>query len=283
MTPGFRYHVTTIAAIFLALGVGIVIGSSFVQSQIVDRQTKRLEALGQQFNREIEPLRASNNQYGAFIEAITPLIIANRLAGIRVALIQTGDYPETVRTVREILERAGAHVESETVIAKDFTNKAVDHLPEIVRSIAAKTPPPADAAGLLSVLAEALGKPGRQNEVEALAVADLVETSGDYSRPVSFVVLIGGAELKRGSRAETVDLPLINVLKPLVNTVIAVEPAAAEVSYIEALRGADIPTVDNADSDIGRISVVLALQGTAGDYGIKQTARGGALPQPAQR
>ncbi len=283
MTPGFRYHVTTIAAIFLALGVGIIIGSSFVQSQIVDRQTRRLEALGKQFNQEVEPLRDSNKQYAAFVEAITPLIITSKLAGIRVALIQTGDYPETLRSVRETLERAGAQVESETVIPSDFTVKATDQLPAIVRALGIRTAQPKNPEDLLSTLAEAFGQPGRQDDVEALVSSKLIETSGDYSRPVSFAILVGGATMKGGSRAESIDLPLVHALKPMVSTVIVVESVDAEVSYIAALRGADIPTVDNADTDIGRIAVVLALQGPAGDYGVKQTARSGALPHPARR
>src|SRR5438874_6213158 len=95
MAPGFRYHVVTIAAIFLALGVGIVIGSSFVQSPIVDRLTRQLGSLNEQFKRDVVPLQESNRQYASFVDAITPLMLAGKLAGVRVALIQTGDYPET--------------------------------------------------------------------------------------------------------------------------------------------------------------------------------------------
>jgi hypothetical protein len=279
MNPGFRYHVTTLAAIFLALGVGIMIGSSFVQSQIVERQTARLEELGNQFNREIGPLRDANSSYARFLEQTASTLTDNKLAGIRVALVQTGDYPETIRIVREALESAGAQVESETVIHTQIQKPIPDAIAEIAKSL------PGDGAPerLMSMLARGLAAAGHKEDLDALAKAGLIDMSGDYSRPVSFVVLVGGATEKEGSRSDKVDLPLALALKPLINTVIAVEPLEAEISYIETIRAAGIPTVDNADTDIGRIAVIMAIQGPAGDYGVKVTARSGIVPPPASR
>ena len=283
MTPGFRYHVTTIVGIFLALAVGIMIGSSFVQTPIVEQQTKRLEELGAQFNREIAPLRESNRSYAGFIEAITPRLIANELAGIRVAIVQTGDYPETTRSVREALESAGAQVESETVLLPDFPAKAPAQISELRERLKDHEKLPKNAGDVLALLAESLGRAEHHSDVETLARVGLVETSGDYSRPVSFVVIVGGATLQAGGRAEEIDLPLIAALKPVVRTVVAAEPAEAEVSYIEALRSSGIPTVDNADTDMGKIAIVLALRAPVGDYGVKQTARSGILPALPER
>ena len=39
MSPEFRYHVASLAAVFFALGIGILIGTTFVGTRIVDRQT----------------------------------------------------------------------------------------------------------------------------------------------------------------------------------------------------------------------------------------------------
>ena len=278
MAPGFRYHVTTIAAIFLALGLGIIIGSSFVQSQIVERLTRRQEALGEEFRREIAPLRDSNRGYAQFVESIAPLITANRLAGIRVAIVQTGDYPETARSARSALEAAGAKVESATVIPANFVALVEEHRSVLSTALKEAGGQPVDAAAVLEAVAAALGQPGREDQMEALERAGVLETDGDYTRPVSFAVLVGGARESNGSRAEAIDLPFLEALKARVRTVIAVEPAEAEISYVEALRAAKIPTVDNADTDIGRVAVVLALLSPAGDYGVKQTASGGMLP-----
>ena len=283
MNPGFRYHIATITAIFFALAVGIVIGSSFVQSAIVDRHTRRLEDLGAQFNREVGPLREANRQYAAFVEQIAPALVANKLGGIRVALVQTGDYPDTVRRVRDALERAGAKVASETVIPADFLQQVEAKKASLTARLTNHEFVADGPEGVLKLLAEALGAPGHQSDVNALEGEGIVMSEGDYSRPVSFVVVVGGATAKDGIRSAEVDVPLIQELRSLVSTVIAAEPSNAEISYVESLRGAEIPTVDNAETDIGAVALVMALQGPSGDYGVKQTARSGLLPAPAAR
>src|SRR5207244_9266052 len=110
--PGFRYHVATLTGVFLALGLGIIIGITFVSSAVVDRQTKALAQLRDQYAREIEPRRIETERYARFTAALLPWVMQGKLAGKRVALVQTGDYPDAVRRVREILDNAGLTVSS---------------------------------------------------------------------------------------------------------------------------------------------------------------------------
>src|SRR5437867_402468 len=117
---GFRYHITTLASIFLALGLGVIIGSSFVQSKIVDRQTKLLSDLRTQFETKVVPVQDRNRNYGAFVRELPRVLRGTALFGSRVALIQTGDYPDTVRAIRETLEESGLLVTSVTTIDRTF-------------------------------------------------------------------------------------------------------------------------------------------------------------------
>src|SRR5437588_9305523 len=124
MIPGFRYHVITIAAIFLALGVGIIIGSSFVQSAIVDRQARALDQLRLQFTRDVLPLKDQNRRYADSVAAIGPQIVKAQCAGRRIAIVQTGDYPDVVHKLTEMFEQAGATVARTTVIDPAFIARA---------------------------------------------------------------------------------------------------------------------------------------------------------------
>src|SRR5437016_3414608 len=119
MTPGFRYHVITIAALFLMLGLGVLLGSSLVMPALVQQQTKRLEALSLQFQNEIVTLRDKNRHYGEVMELL-PSVLQSRLANSRAAIIQTGDYPSATAKVREVLEKAGVAVPSTTVVNPNF-------------------------------------------------------------------------------------------------------------------------------------------------------------------
>src|SRR5207302_7377081 len=114
-------HVVTVAAIFLALGVGILIGTSFVGSAIVQQMAHKLDDLRTQYNRDVVTSRDESRVSGDFIAAVRPFVIESRLAAMRIALVQTGDYPDTARRVRDTLEQAGGTVSSVTVVDPNFT------------------------------------------------------------------------------------------------------------------------------------------------------------------
>jgi len=278
LVPGFRYHVATIAAIFLALGVGIVIGSSFVQSAIVERQTRRLEELNARFSNQVLFEQERNQQYAGFIEALYQRL-KERLSNVRVALVQTGDYPDTVQRVREALDHAGATISCVVVIDSSFPTRAETNLTTVLPKLRDSHPNlPAEAGSLLRVLAADLARGGPESDLNALADENLIRWEGDVSRPNDYVILIGGASEEKENRAERLDAPLIAQLRTHGVNIIVAEPKEAALSYIPLLGGGDVTTVDNADTDIGRIALVLAFRAARGDYGVKRTARSGFLP-----
>lgn len=281
MYPSYRYHVTTIAAIFIALGVGIVIGSSFVQSAIVQRQTRRLDELKTQFTQEIAPLREANLHYAQFVERISNVVLDAKLSGMRVALVQTGDYPDTVQRIRETLEQAGATISSVTVIDRLFPARSQTEASDLQSKLRPTHPDlPADASAPLAVLAWALSRGSGDADIAVLEDARLLTHDGSYSLPADRVILVGGATQDYESRADAVDVPLISRLRDAGMKVVFAEPSSAGISYIPAVHNGEVSTVDNADTDIGRLAVALALIAPAGDYGTKNTARNGLVPVP---
>ncbi|MGC8669474.1 MAG: copper transporter [Chthonomonadales bacterium] len=281
MYPSYRYHVTTIAAIFIALGVGIVIGSSFVQSAIVQRQTRRLDELKTQFTQEIAPLREENLHYAEFVARISTVVLDAKLSGMRVALVQTGDYPDTVQRIRETLEQAGATISSVTVIDRLFPARAQTTSADLQSKLRPNHPDlPADASAPLAVLAWALSRGNGDADVAVLEDERLLTHDGSYSLPADRVILVGGATQDYESRADTVDTPFISRLRDAGMKVVFAEPSTAGISYIPVVHNGEISTVDNADTDIGRLAVALALIAPPGDYGSKKTARNGLVPIP---
>lgn len=278
MAPSFRYHVVTITAIFLALGVGTMFGSTFVASAIVDRHTKALAALREQFVRDNQELRTENKGYADFVAALDAYMVQGKLTGSTVAIVQTGDYPDAVRHAREVIEAAGAKVSSVTTLDGGFPTRSQTNLSAVLPKLLETHPGlPADASALLRVMASVLAR-GGSGEEQILEGVRLLRSDGDYSHANDYVVLIGGASLEYESRAESLDLPLIKLLKDQGATVIEAEPKSAAISYIPMLKGSEISTIDDVDTDRGRICLVLAMRGERGSYGEKSTASGGPLP-----
>jgi hypothetical protein len=279
MIPGFRYHIATIAAIFLALGVGIIIGSSFVQSAIVQRQTHQLEDLKNQFNTEVLSLRDENRRDSDFLSALSPRILGNQMTGMHVALLQTGDYPETTRRIQETVEQAGATISSVTTLDRDFDNRLIKNLSDILDGLQKNHPSlPRTESAAFKALAYALSRGGTGEDITPFSDNGLLQQNGDYTQKNDLVIMVGGAAQDQTDRATIVDLPLALLLKKSGSTVLYAEPSDCTYSYISDLSDADITTVDDADLEIGRITLVLALHSTRGNYGVKKTAQSGILP-----
>ncbi len=280
MSPGFRFHIVTICAIFLALGVGIVIGTSFVQSAVVASQTHAVAQLRDQFNKEIVTSRDANRRYAEFVESFGRLN-DGKLSGVKVAMIQTGDYPEAIKRAREALEKAGATITSSTIIDSDFPVRAEANLSTIIANLKTQHPDlPTDMQSLLKVIAATIAKGGGDSDFGAFESTQMIKHEGDYSVTPDYILLVGGASMDNGSRVDKIDLPLIAQFKNLNASVLEVEPMLAEVSYITSLKSTEVTTIDNVDTDMGRVSLVLAIKGERGHYGVKSTASNGVLPIP---
>jgi len=280
MGPGFRYHLVTLVAVFLALGLGMVIGMSYVQGPVIERLTRRQEQLNVTFNKEIAPLREQVERYQAFVRAIAPALIAERLAGRRVAIVQTGDYANAVKLVREALEQAGATIVSTTVVEPTYAAAVEVRAAEVVPKLKAAHPSLPDGSSAVSrILSVAAARGALRSDLKALQDAHLVRADGDFTQRTDLVVLVGGAKTEDPQRARAVDLPILQNLRELEARAVYVEPLDAAYSYIDVVSGLGIATIDNVDTDIGRIALVLAVDADPGDYGSKPTASAGLLPR----
>ncbi len=107
-----RYHVASLAAVFLALAVGILIGSE-VGGDVLSSTRKDLErSLTEDLDQsraEVRSLRTRLEQADEFGAAILPSLVSDRLEGKRIGLVGFGGLPsEIVDPVEETLSIAGA-------------------------------------------------------------------------------------------------------------------------------------------------------------------------------
>ena len=108
-----RYHVASLAAVFLALVIGILVGVGISSGGFVQKGERRiLNAKIDELQRSLDAARLrtgdlSRTQRGAttYVEESYPLLMADRLASRRVALVFVGPVDAGLRESR----RAHAH------------------------------------------------------------------------------------------------------------------------------------------------------------------------------
>jgi hypothetical protein len=110
----FRFHLVSLVAVFLALGLGILVGSTVIDQGIVDRLDSEISSVRKE-NKERktanEELSKQNKQLQQYIEETAPFVGDGRLEGLSVAVVaDTGVDGDVVKQAETALRDAGADV-----------------------------------------------------------------------------------------------------------------------------------------------------------------------------
>jgi len=271
-----RYHIASLVAVFLALTVGIVLGTAIVNRGIVvKQQTALVSGLREEFatlrdrNRALQEAAAQNDR---FFQTVLPVLIDKRLAKKRVAVV-SADPQDTagVRSVVISLRQAGARVNYVTISSPDLGTKEAASAGRLEKIyLREKLKGDALRDRLISDLATQLAQRTEPAFLTQLSDIGVLSVSGTDALPAKMVVLLAGSGNK--AMITEVQLPLIAALKKSRTPTVGVEGGEIGQSVMGEYQDAGISTVDNVDSPIGGVSLVYALSGSPGNYGTKSTA-----------
>jgi len=280
MIINLRYHIVSLVAVFLALAIGILIGSALLghdaiaqsQQQVADRLEKHLNELRHEnevTRQQLAALQADNAVQRQFSKDVLPFLIQGRLEGVRVAVVETSPFA-TGQDLRPILEMAGAEVVSVTSVINGFTIE--EGKPGI---LAAAGWPDMKDEQLIRRLAEATGEAvvkGRTPLIDYLEQEDFLAITGEYGKPLDYVIVVGGGHDNDRTLLTHVDIPLMDSFVRQKIPVCGVEESFVPVSYMKEYQRRCTATVDNIDTVPGQFALVAAIAGRPGDYGVKETA-----------
>ncbi|MEO3827626.1 copper transporter [Actinomadura sp. B10D3] len=308
----FRYHLVSIVAIFLALALGIVLGSTTLSNSVSDtlrQQANSAAKTAQQARLAQRDLQHQVNGQEQFTDVLSPQLVENRLKGQSVILVETpGAGDDSIEQVSELAKNAGAAVTGRVTIQKKFLDDdqqtTVDELATQLKTDDVTFPDDANAyAKAGAVLANALvtkdpAKSGREDAAGGAVLngfkeAGYVTTSGKPGQHATLAVMVAPSAPYAYDGGGDDNKALISLASALDGagrgTVVGGPPTSAqEGGLIAALRDSDaadsVSAVDVVDTASGQVVTILALQkeigGKSGQYG---TGAGvsGYLPSPA--
>jgi hypothetical protein len=280
-----RYHVASLAAVFLALVIGILVGVG-ISGPVDSEKTKLLEGevanLQQRLDRSASDSIATDREQQAartFISETYPALVHNRLRGKQIAVVFVGSVVGGTRSaVSRALTDAGA------VQLRLRALKVPIDVHQVEEALAAQ--PAADGLvgkSHLESLGRALGEElvlgGETPLWNSLTDVPLVEQQeGGGKAPADGVVLVRTAAPQRAGTSHFL-LGLYSGLASASAPAVGVEQTDAADSATKVYREAGLSTVDDVDTPVGRLALVLLLAGASpGQYGVKDSAGDGALP-----
>ena len=288
-----RYHVVSLAAVFLALVLGVLLGVGISETGRVDDVERdsyeaRIADLERRIDAAAEQDLANEGQRRAaetlFDEAY-PLFMQNRLAGLRVVSVFVGSAnPDDAvrRGLERMLSDGGAN--------GPFRFRALD-VPFDAKAIGAELDGRAELARfsgpesydeLGEQLAKELIAGGDTPLWDALSPLIVGEESGIGALPPDAVVVARTAEPQQAATAAVL-AGLYRGLAGGAVPALGVEVTESDPSAIRAYERMSLSSVDAIDTDVGRLAAALVLAGApSGNYGVKDTAEDGILPTPVE-
>jgi hypothetical protein len=121
----FRYHVVSLTAVFLALAVGLVLGSTVLNGPTLDALESRVNTLGRdnsQLREQYELLEEEVEREQDFATEAAPMLLAGELAGRRATLLVLPGGEDYASGVADTLLLAGASVTGQVTLTERFTH-----------------------------------------------------------------------------------------------------------------------------------------------------------------
>jgi hypothetical protein len=310
-----RQHAFSLAAVFLALAVGVVLGSGFLSDTLLSslRDEKRdlhtqISGLNDQKNVLNEKLSAANN----FDTQLVGRIVQDALGGKSVVVFRTPDaQDDDVAAVSKFIGQAGGTVTGTVTLTQEFVEaNSAEKLQTVVNSsvlpagqqLSTKLVDQGSQAGDLmgiALLANANPAAPAVDDIQRNTVLAALRDTGfityqatDHMGAANAALVVTGGSLPQDAGNKGVSVARFSAaLAPHGSGTLlagrdgsATGGAAVAVARADAGMNSAITTVDDVDGAPGRITAVLGLHdllggGHAGQYGTGHGATSLTVPQ----
>jgi hypothetical protein len=293
----FRYHLVSLIAVFLALALGIVVGTTALNGPITKDLRNQVNDLKDQrdsLTAQVKQLQGQVGDAGQFASTYGSQLVADTLAGKNVLeVILPGASGEMADGLSSQISAAGGKVSGRVSITKSYLDPSggtgiVELATGPSHPVGWTAPPTSNAdelgGSLLAYVLLGHGQPTDLTQVlGGFAGLHMVSSNGENITPSTTVVVLAHGGLRQRDYAGTAEEALVAALAQQDgHVVVAGDTASASqgglIAMVRASKSdrAAISTVDNANNPFGQVSTVLALAnataGQVGHYGTDQSA-----------
>jgi Copper transport outer membrane protein, MctB len=291
----FRYHLVSIVAVFLALAIGIVLGSTELQGTTLDA----LRGLNNSLTHQLNAAHAQSNSYeqqagasDAFLKTAESRLLAGTLSGDRVVIVaEPGASSSVVAGVKEAAALAGAAITGTVQLLPKFNDLsgatqaslsainaqlATSDTTTLTPAANSQTGNQQDAAQLiasaiLNQTADQVGLTTGQAQLVLQAYTQggyLSESGAPWNRATLAVIVASDSVPADGANdpanqvllAVAQEFATLSAATVVAGSVAGTTPAGSAISVLRGSSVAgQVSSVDNADTTLGQISTMWAF------------------------
>jgi hypothetical protein len=275
----------SLVAVFLALGIGILLGVAIGENGIVSNASKDLErSLRGDLNRvrsENRDLERNLSQREQYEKESYPALVKDLLPGWRVGIVAMGKLGSSYTgQTTDAVEPAGAKLDSVAVISSPLPLARLSSELEGTR------------LARLDRSDDALQRFGRRIGRQLVNGGDLIQrvrhglfsSSRGQFRGLDGIVYVRDRDGLKGDQKAAQDRfesALISAIRGTDAGIVGVETTGTDNSQVGFMGGHSIASVDDLDLTAGKTALVYALLGAKGKFGVKGSAEALLPPVPA--
>jgi hypothetical protein len=286
-----RYHALSLAAVFIALVVGLLLGVAIGDKELVSsarndvRDSLRRDVA--RANNQRDAARAELADQQRFINAAYPILTGNQLRGRSIGLVLLGADKDAPGIVDKALEPTGADLKVVASVREGVDLAQLARRAQGTRYDALDQDP-----GLLGDFAKRIGvqivSGGRL--VDNTRTALMSSLSGEFGGLDGVVVMRAAgpppADKEAAARLATLQDGIARGLAASGVEAVGIEQRDSDPSNVGWYRDRDLSSVDNVDEAAGRAALVFVLAGSDGAFGRRPSAQAllppvvGRVPRP---
>jgi len=268
-----RYHLASLVAVFLALTVGLLLGTVVAERGTFDEGSR---AMVEDLQRQFKVLQTENTRLStdldlaaAFGVDAAPALVAGRLQDMTVAVLVNAGRGNGLSALVDVLEQAGA-----TPVVYTFEEPALGLGESVPEGLPALIGDEFSAEG---------SGPARQPFIDAVVARLTEEWSSAGRRPVTELLVSRGVlSVRGGAEAEAADacvslsafdgepdtfaLAILTVFDDADRLAVAVEASTQETGVAADAADEGLSAIDHVDTPQGAVSLVWLLAGVEDGY-----------------
>jgi hypothetical protein len=278
----YRYHALSLAAVLLALMIGVLLGVAIGDSNLVSSAKDGIVA---NLNSEVSSSRRQAGQLQerltneeAFATGLYPLAVHELLAGRTVGLVFLGGSSDQINSlVRTAVAQAGGDVTTVIAVREPLDVEGLEH--EVAGTHYAGL---ATSTELVERFGDLIGRQlvsgGQLVERELISrvrASLLSAFDGQLTRLEGLVVVRAepsGMSAEESEASAAFESGLLAGVAAAHVPAVGVELTSTEPSQIPWYKGKGLSSVDDLDNLAGQAALDYALAGDSGSFGVSPTA-----------
>ena len=269
MHINMKYYIVSIGAIFIALGIGMLVGFNLNYDQelskqqdtiISDLDTKfeNLKSKNDKLEKDLDSTTKSYDDSIDYINKNIDKLISNELLEKNIGVISTNENNDYTKDIEDIISKANGSLSFHITIKNNIIDN--NKIKEVSQKVGVELK---DSKDLIEYIIESLKSEDASIKlayIEELGIIK-INTLNDTYLKYDSVILAGGSSSKDIEKQfEGINNILIDKLKEENKYLIGVQKSEEKFSYLDLYDKYKITTIDNIDEGVGKISLVLSIK-----------------------